>query len=190
MRTATVRHLMIALAVAAMLPAAVARAQAPETFAATATVKTAAGASVMAPVVVTVTRWTSDADRAKVVASLQSGGSAAVKKTLEAMPEVGTIQVGDRKTPLRFARAVTTGAGRLITVAAAQPIIHLGAGVPEAKPKAGYDLALAAFEVDAAGKGSVGDLAPAAKIKLGASDSLVVEDYGVEAVRLSGIAKK
>ena len=34
------------------------------------------------------------------------------------------------------------------------------------------------------------DLAPAATLKEGANGALVVGDYGVEAVRLSGIAKK
>ena len=163
---------------------------APETFAATATLKTAAGASATAPVVITITRWTTDAERGTAIAALKSGESAAIKKALDAMPESGTLQVGDHKAPLRFARAVDTAGGRLVTVVASQPILHIGAGVPDAKPKAGYDLAFATFEVDASGKGNAGDLAPAAKLKVGANDAIVVDDYGTEAVRLSGIAKK
>jgi hypothetical protein len=161
-----------------------------ETFTATASVKTAGGASITAPVVISITRWTSDAERAQAKTALESGGSVALKKALDAMPEAGTIQVGERKTPLRYARALDTGAGRLVTVVTTQPILYLGAGAPESKPTAGYDLAFATFEVNAAGKGTAGDLAPAAKLKIGANDAIVVEDYGVEAVRLSGIAKK
>jgi hypothetical protein len=187
--TAGIRQLMLAIAVAAM-PAASAQAQAPETFTATASVKTAAGATVTAPVQISIVRWTSDADRTKAMSALKTGDGAAVKKALEALPEAGTIQVGERKTPLRFARALSTGSGRLVTVVASQPILFLGAGVPEAKPKAGYDLAFATFEVDASGKGAAGDLAPAAKLKLGANDAIVVDDYGAEAVRLTGIARK
>ena len=44
------------------------------------------------------------------------------------MPESGTIQVGDQKTGLRFARAIDTAGGRLGTVVASQPILHTGAG--------------------------------------------------------------
>ena len=76
------------------------------------------------------------------------------------------------------------------TVVASEPILHLGAGAPEAKPKAGYDFAFATFEVDAAGKGTAGDLAPAAKLKVGPNDAVVVDDYGAEAVRLTGISTK
>jgi hypothetical protein len=143
-----------------------------------------------APVMVSIARWTTDAARATVVGALKSGGGAALKKALDGMPETGVLQVGDQKTPLRFARSLGTGGGRLVTLVASQPVLHLGAGVPEAKPKAGYDLAFVTFEVDAGGKGTAGDLAPAAKLKLGANDALVVEDYGAEAVRLSAIAKK
>jgi hypothetical protein len=184
------------MTMALVLPAAMhqwdARAQsAPETFVATASVKTAAGASITAPVVISIARWTSDQERTQAIAAFKSGGSAALKKALDGMPETGTIQIGDRKTPLRYARALATGGGRLVTVVASQPILYLGAGAPESKPKAGYDLALATFEIDGAGKGTAGDLAPAAKLKVGGNnDAIVIEDYGVEAVRLSDIAKK
>jgi hypothetical protein len=186
MRTAA--WFVLALGLLVVSPAAAQ--SAPETFTATATLKTAAGASATAPVVITITRWTTDAERGTAIAGLKSGGSAALKKALAAMPESGTIQVGDQKTGLRFARAIDTAGGRLVTVVASQPILHIGAGVPDAKPKAEYDLAFATFEVDSSGKGTAGDLAPAAKLKVGTNDAIVVDDYGTEAVRLSGIAKK
>jgi hypothetical protein len=191
-RTATVFRL---VAMAGVLTAAmsVSRAQAqstPETFTAKATVKTAAGDSVTVPVVISITRWTTDAERTTVGTALRSGGAAALKKALDAMPDAGTIQIVDRKTPLKFAYSRSSGAGRLVTVAAAQPIVHLGASAPVAKPKAGFDVALATFEVDAAGTGTTGDLAPAATVKLDANNAIVVKDYGAEAVRLTGITKK
>ena len=164
-------------------------AQGGATYTATANVKTAAGASVTAPVTVTVTRWTTDAERTKVLDALKAGGSA-LKTTLDAMPSAGTIEVGGRKTTLRFARTLNTAGGKLVTLVASEPIIYLGAGAPEAKPKAGYDFSFATFEVDAAGKGTAGDLAPAAKLKVGQNDAVVVDDYGAEAVRLTGIMSK
>lgn len=166
-----------------------ARALAPETYTATAAVKTAAGVSVTAPVTITITRWTTDAERSKALAALKQGG-AALKTALNAMPSVGTIQVGGRSTPLHYARTMDTGGGKLVTIVAPQPILHLGAGVPEPKPKAGYDFAFATFEIGADGKGTAGDLAPAATLKLGTGDAVVVDDYGVEVIRLTAIASK
>jgi hypothetical protein len=159
------------------------------TYTATATVKTAAGATATAPVTITVTRWSSDEERAKAQTGLKAG-TAPLKKALDAMPDAGTIEVGSRTTPLKYARMVTTGGGSLVTVVATKPILYLGAGVPEPRPKAGHDFAFATFEVDASGKGTAGDLAPAATLKLGENDALVVDDYGVEAVRLTDISSK
>lgn len=189
-RTATVSRLAataLVLTAAMSVPRAWAQSTA-EMFTATASVKTAGGDSTTAPVVISITRWTSDAERTTMGAAIKSGGTAALKKALDAMPDAGTIQVGERKTPLRFAYSRPVGAGRLVTVAAAQPILYLGA--TEAKPKAGFDVALATFQVDAAGKGTVGELAPAATVRMDANDAIVVQDYGAEAIRLTAISKK
>ena len=191
-RTATVSRLM-AMALVLTATICVPRAQAQskaETFTATASVKTAAGVSVTAPVVISITRWTTAAERTTALAALKSGGNAALKKTFDTMPEAGTIQIGEKKTALKFAGALSTGSGRVVTVVASQPILYIGAGLPESKVKAGFELGYAMFVIDAAGKGSAGDLAPAATLKLDANDALVVQDFGAEAVRLIGISKK
>jgi hypothetical protein len=161
-----------------------------ELYNATASVKTAGGASVTVPVVISISRWTSDAEREKALGALKSGGSAAFQKTVAAMPDAGYLQVGQTKTPLRFARTLPVSGGAVVTVATDKPIYHLGAGAPAAKPKAGYDVAVAIFEIDPAGKGSAGDFAPAAKVKVDEKGAVVIEDYGAEAVRLTDIAKK
>jgi hypothetical protein len=183
--------MLVAAAVTAGATGAVVTAQAPapKTYTATATVKTAGGASMTAPVTITVSRWTTDAERTAAMAALKKG-DAALKGALDAMPATGTIQVGGRSTPLHYARTLSTGSGTLVTVVATQPIAFLGAGMPEQKPKTGYQYAFATFEVDSSGKGVAGDLAPAAKLKLGPGDAVVVDDYGVEAVRLTAISSK
>jgi hypothetical protein len=142
-----------------------------------------------APVTITVSRWTTDAERTVALAALKKS-DAALKSALDAMPVTGTIQVGGRSTPLHFARTLSTGTGTLVTVVATQPIAFLGAGAPEQKPKAGYHYALATFEIDGSGTGVAGDLAPAAKLKSGPGDALVIDDYGAEAVRLTAISSK
>ena len=169
---------------------AVASAQAQsETFTATASVKTAAGAEATAPVTIVVTRLTTDAERDTVVAALKAGGMAAAVKALKSKPNIGYIDVGKKRTPLKYAYQRPMSGGRLITVIASEPIAHLGAGLPDAKPKAGFDLALAALDVKDAGAGT-GELAPAATIKVSDTGALQTQDYGAEAVHLTNVLAK
>jgi hypothetical protein len=74
------------------------RIPAAQTFVATASVKTAAGASITAPMTVVLSRWTSDDQREKAIAALQQGDAALEKTALNAIPEIGTIQFGGRTT--------------------------------------------------------------------------------------------
>jgi ABC-type molybdate transport system substrate-binding protein len=180
-----------ALALVATASAALAQGT-QEVYNATASLKTAAGASVTAPVVILIKRWTTDAEREKVVGALKAGGNSALQKQVAALPDAGFIQLGEMKTPIRYARTLPVEGGKVVTVATSQPIFYVGAGVPGAKPaeKAGYDVAVAIFQVDAAGKGDTGDLAPAAKVSFDGKGALLVEDYGAEAVRLLGIVKR
>ena len=185
------RSVLTALALAATAPFALAQGT-PEVYNATASLKTAAGVSITAPVVISISRWTTDGEREKVVAALKAGGTPALQKVVATLPDAGFLQVGQVKTPLRFARTLPVGGGKLVTLATAQPVFHIGGGAPDAKPadKAGYDVAVVFFQVDEAGKGDVGDFSPAAKVKFDERGALVVEDYAAEAVRLTGIAKK
>jgi hypothetical protein len=180
-------------ALALVATASFAHAQgAPEVYNATASLKTAAGVSITAPVIISISGWTTDGDREKAVAALKAGGTTALRKQLATVPDAGFLQVGQVKTPLRFARTLPVGDGKLVTLATAQPVFHIGGGAPDAKPadKAGYDVAVVIFQVDAAGKGEAGDFSPAAKVKFDERGALIVEDYAAEAVRLTGITKK
>ena len=70
--------MLVAVAVTAGATSAVVMAQAPapKTYTATATVKTAGGASMTAPVTITVSRWTTDAERTTAMAALKKGDAA------------------------------------------------------------------------------------------------------------------
>jgi hypothetical protein len=160
-----------------------------ETFSATATVKTVGGVEATAPVVVVVTRPTTEAERATVVDALKKGGTAGVVQAIKTMPDAGYIEVGGTKTTLKYAYIRPSSGGRLVTVVAPAPIVKLGAGLPNAQSKAGFDLALAVLEVKDAGAGS-GELAPAAKVKLNDAGALQTEDYGSAAVMLSNVRVK
>jgi hypothetical protein len=159
-----------------------------EVFTATAAAKTATGASASAPVTITIDRKMSQSEAESIAAAFKTGGAAALRKALAGIPPTGTVQLGEGKaTPTRFTIERPTGGGRLLTILTDQPLLFLGAGVPGAKPKEGYDFAVIDIEVDAKGNGS-GTLAPAARLRLN-QGAFVVEDYGAEVVRLTAVKK-
>jgi hypothetical protein len=160
-----------------------------ETFTATASLKTSAGAQVTAPVTIVVTRLTSEAQRTAVAEALKKGGTPAVVQSLKAMEDAGYIEIGQRRTAVKYAYVRPMGSGRLITVVAPTPIAYLGAGLPDAKPKAGFDLALVLLELNDGGTGD-GELAPAATVKLTETGAVQTQDYGAETVRLTNVQAK
>ena len=171
-------------------PAASSAQGASQSFTATASLKTPSGGAVTAPVTIVITRLTTDAEREAVGQALKQGGTAGAVTSLKAMADAGYIEVGDRRTPLKYAYARPLTGGRLITVIAPAPIVHFGAGLPDAKPKAGFDLALAILEVkDGAGAGS-GELVPAATVKVNETGGIQALDYGAEGVRLTNVQAK
>jgi len=183
----TVRTWGLALvAAAAVAPSAWAQ---PETYSATASVKTAGGGAATAPVTISVDRKMPQAEVEKFLAAFKTGGAAALRKALTGVPPTGSIKVGGgAATPTRLTLERTTDKGRLLTILADKPILHLGAGAADAKPKTGYDFAIVDLEVDAAGAGS-GTFAPAAKVTV-KEGAFVVDDYSGELVKLTGVRRK
>jgi hypothetical protein len=135
-----------------------------------------------------VDRLVTDADRDKLMAVVKTNDAAAIAKALEGMPDVGYIAVGDVRTPVKYAFARSTGAGRLVTVATAKPVAFVGASAPNAKAKEGHELALALLVLDGSDKGD-GEISPAARVKVDATGAIVTSDYSHEVVRLTGISK-
>jgi len=161
----------------------------PETFTATATAQ-AAGKSAAEPVKIVINKYIADADRTAVLDALKAGGTAAALPVLQKMPDLGTIEVLGRSTPVKyaFARSMGPGAGRIVTLVTAQPVHYVVAGQSGDKPKEDYPLALAFLILDSEDKGD-GEIAPAAKIKLDAQGAIVVDDYGVVKIWLKNVAK-
>jgi hypothetical protein len=157
-----------------------------ETFTATATVKTAGGATTSAPVTIVIDRTMPQGEADRLVAAFRTGGEAALRKALVGVPPTGSIRLGEgMPTPTRLTVERLTDKGRLLTIVADQPIVFLGSGRPGVSTTKGYDFAVADIEVDRTGNGA-GTLSPAAKVAL-KDGAFVVEDYGAELVRLSGI---
>lgn len=159
----------------------------PETFTATASVKRGS-VSASAPFTVTVTRYASATEREAVLKAVRDGGTASLRKTLSALSDAGFIQLGERRTPIKFAAERATGSGRLVTVVAAEPVLFLGAGLPDAKPAAGFEVAIAMLDVPDAGNG-LGELAAAAKVALDTNDALLIDDYGPTVIWLKDLTR-
>jgi hypothetical protein len=159
-----------------------------ETFTATATMKAASSATASAPLTITIDRKMAPSEADRLVAAFKSGGAAALRKALVGVAATGSVRLGGgTATSTRVTLERPTDKGRLLTIVTDQPIMFLGAGLPAAKAKDGYDFAILDLEVDATGKGT-GTFAPAAKITV-KQDAFVVEDYSSELVRLTDIRK-
>jgi hypothetical protein len=157
-----------------------------EQFTATASVKTAGGASASAPVTITVDRKMPATEAETLVRAFVSGGSDALRKALVGVAPTGVVTVGaGAATPIRIAIERPTSDGRLLTLVTDKPVLFLGGGLPNAKPKEGYDYAVIDLQLNASGGGS-GVMAPAAKIKP-LQGVFVVEDYGAELVTLNDV---
>ena len=159
-----------------------------ETYRATATIQTEGGATATAPVTIVVAR-TTPADEGQALAqAFVAGGEAGLRKALTGRATTGSVQIGKAPaTPARITLDRTTDKGRLLTIVTDKPLIFLGAGLPNAKPKEGYGFGVLDIEIDAKGNGT-GTLSPAAKVKV-VNGAFVVDDYASQQIRLTGVAR-
>ena len=183
-----VSAVLAALLASLMLWSAATLAQAtPETFAATATIKRG-GVSASAPVSVAITRYSSDSERDAVMAAVRAGGSAALHRALDSAKDAGHIQLGERRTAIKFVGQRPMPSGRLLTIVTAEPIVFLGAGLPDAPQRDGFEVAVAML--DLTGGRLSGALVPAAKVGVDPNGALLIDDYGATVVWLSGVTPK
>lgn len=161
-----------------------------ESFAATASLQTAAGTKVTSPVSINITAFASASEREALIAALKSGGTAAAREWLAKRPDAGTLQVGARSAEIKYAYKTPLGAGSLITIGTAEPLYLVGAGIPGAKPATGFDLTLVLVQMPEKGPGS-GELSPAAKLRVDAQGAIVTEDFNqADMVRLTDVVRK
>jgi hypothetical protein len=139
-------------------------------------------------VTITFERKMSQSEADKFLAAFKTGGVAGLRKALVGVAPTGSIQLGSgAPTPTRLALERATDQGRLLTLVTDKPVLLLGAGLPDAKPREGYDLAVIDLVVDGKGNGS-GTIAPAAKVTLN-QGAFVVQDYASEPLQLTAVRK-
>jgi hypothetical protein len=158
----------------------------PESFRANGQILGAAGGAASA-IDIKIDKYTSDADHQALVKALSEGNDAFVA-ALKKAPKIGTVTVGNRSVDIHWARQRAQGTGRRIAVVTDAPVFFAGAGAVDAKPTAGYDLALAEFTIDAVGLGK-GTMAPAAKVKAGGPTGIQVDDYSGKRIELVTVSR-
>jgi hypothetical protein len=172
-----------------VIPAAISGQAAAEVFTATATAKDATR-SAAEPVKIVLNAYLTDAERDAAVAALKTGGTTGLQQALEKMKDLGTIEVKGTTTAIKYAysRSMGPDAGRIVTLVTAKPILYVGGNAAGAKPKAGYDVAIALLILDSNEKGD-GEINPAAKLKMDDQGAIVTDDYGAVKVWLKNVAK-
>jgi hypothetical protein len=161
---------------------------APETFSATAEVKTASG-PISASIQIHIQRYTLDFDRKTLESALEHGGYASFVSALRKVPEVGSVAVGDGQFAVRYAREQQTAKGRTIVIVTDKAVFFVGGARANAKPRAGYESALIQLVVDPAGAGS-GTMAGAARVKPGGETGVRIDSYAEEPVVLTKVTRK
>jgi len=136
-----------------------------------------------------VQKYTPDKEREAVLKALQTGGEAAFVEAVRKAPVAGQIDIGKQTFTIRWAREVKDEKGRTITLVTERPVYFVGAGVPGAKARTGYDVAVVQLKMDSAGVGE-GVMAAAAKVKPGEPTGVQVDDYGSEPIKLLSVTRK
>ena len=153
---------------------------APESFRANGQILGAAGGAASA-------KYTSDADHEALLKAL-SAGNEAFLAALKKAPKIGSVTIGKTVVDVKWARQKPQGVGRRIALCTDAPVFFAGAGAVDAKPTAGYDLAVVEFTVDSVGLGK-GSMAPAAKVKPGGVNGIQVDDYSGKRIDLVTVSR-
>ena len=160
---------------------------APETFSSDLQGKSG-NSAVVSKIAIQIDRYTPEGDRKAILDALTTGGYAKFLQALKATPVVGYVEIEKQKFNLRFARETATAKGRDITLVTDTPVYFLGSQRADAKPRAGFEIAVVTLSVDDYGLGT-GRMAAAAKVKPDGSGGVVLEDYASEPIRLPVVTR-
>ena len=163
-------------------------ATAPEVFSATAQAKTASSA-VSGALVMRVSRYTPDFDRKTVEEALRLGGYPRFLTALRNAPEVGQLTLADGPPyVIRYARDKAVGAGREIVLVTDRPVFFVGSARTDAKPRAGYEVAVIQIQVDGAGRGK-GTMAAAARVRPDGTGGVLLDDYADALIEVTNVTR-
>jgi hypothetical protein len=142
-----------------------------------------------ATVDITINRWTTDAERDRLVDAVREKGPDGLLNALRKMDEIGHIQSGGSLGyPLRFAREVPLeGGGRRIIIGTDRRMSFLE--LREQPRTVDYPYVVIDIRLKADGKGE-GKLMPLAKINTDRDHIVEIENYASEPVRLTSVESR
>lgn len=178
-----------ALSLAVALPAAQSNIAAPEKFTAFAVdISNTAPRAVTSPVDITINRWSTDAERDRLLAVFRDKGQDALLAALQKLPVVGGISIpGSLKYDIHFAlqRAEAEG-GRMIFLMTDR---YIGAWEAANRPRTiDYPFTLIQLQVDKDGRG-VGKASIATKITQAVDGTIELENFSNQPVALNEVRK-
>jgi hypothetical protein len=144
-------------------------------------------ASGIGTVQIRISRWSTDADRTRLLTVLRESGPQALLKELQKMPSVGTIRTPNSVGyDLHYARQSPVGDGRRIVIATDRPI-----GFFEATNQGrtlDYPFTLIQMQLDKSGRGT-GTMSYATKI-VANDDMIELEDIASSPFKLTNVEAK
>lgn len=161
---------------------------APEVFNARATVGSAEGRG-DAYVKISVDRYSTEKDVQAMETALKDGGSEGFVAALKKAPVVGRLEIGDKIFTIRWARERKTATGRVISFVTDTPVYFIGGGLPGARSREGFDVAVVQLVMDSSGVGE-GKVAAAARVKPGGETGVEIEAYDAEPVTLRSVMRQ
>jgi len=159
----------------------------PEAFTAETQIPTDMGVT-SSTLTVQLNSYTKEPNRKVMADALKYKGFAGFWPVFRQAPIVGTVQIRDRKWNIHWATQQMQGDRRIITVATDEAIFFVGAAKAGAKPRAGYDMAVLQFSVEATGAAS-GTIALAARVRPDADGSGFILDEYSDRIPLTKVAK-
>ncbi len=90
---------------------------------------------------------------------------------------------------IRYAREKVEAGVRTIVVVTDRPVFFVGAGRADAKPRAGYEVAVLQIQLDGTGRGR-GTMAGAARVRPDGDGGVLLDDYAEEPIALTNVTRK
>lgn len=178
-----------ALSLAVALPAAQSNIAAPEKFTAFAVdISNTAPRAVTSAVDITIKRWSTDAERDRLLAVFRDKGQDALLAALQKLPVVGGISIpGSLKYDIHFARQrAEAEGGRMIFLMTDR---YIGAWEAANRPRTiDYPFTLIQLQVDKDGRG-VGKASIATKITQAVDGTIELENFSNQPVALNEVRK-
>ena len=96
---------------------------------------------------------------------------------------------GGQPYVIRYAREKVEAGVRTIVVVTEKPVLFLGGGRDNAKPRAGYEVAVLQIQLDGTGRGR-GTMAGAARVRPNGDGGVLIDDYAEEPIGLTNVTRK